>query len=99
MIPSFSLERTQQLLYHFNQLVENSRILQVPVFVDSPLAIKLTRIYSHYSEYYDKEAKSLIKSGDDVFKFPGLKLTLTTKESKAINDRFRSNCPRGKSLF
>jgi len=86
MIPSFSLERTQQLLYHFNELVENNRIPQVPIFVDSPLAIKLTEVYSRYSEYYDKEAKALIKSGDDIFKFPGLKLTLTTKESKAIND-------------
>ena len=43
MIPSFALERTQQLLYHFNDLVENQRIPQMPIFVDSPLAIKLTK--------------------------------------------------------
>ena len=86
MIPSFALERTQQLLYHFNELVENHRIPEIPIFVDSPLAIKLTKIYSRYPQYYDKEAGLLIKSGDDIFKFPGLKLTLSTEESKAINE-------------
>jgi metallo-beta-lactamase family protein len=86
MIPSFALERTQQLLYHFNELVENHRIPQVPIFVDSPLAIKLTQVYARYPQYYDKEAKLLIKSGDDIFKFPGLKLTESVEESKAINE-------------
>lgn len=85
MIPSFALERTQQLLYHFNDLVENSRIPRTPIFVDSPLAIKLTRIYRRYPEYFDKEALSLINSGDKIFKFPDLKFTLSTEESKAIN--------------
>jgi metallo-beta-lactamase family protein len=85
MIPSFALERTQQILYELNELVENRRIPQMPVFVDSPLAIKLTKIYAQYPQYYDKEAKLLIKSGDDIFKFPSLKLTQTVAESKAIN--------------
>jgi len=86
MIPSFALERTQQLLYHFNELVENKRIPQVPIFVDSPLAIKLTGIYKQYPEYYNKKTNLLVKSGDDIFKFPGLKFTLLTKESKEINE-------------
>lgn len=86
MIPSFALERTQQLLYHFNELVENKRIPQVPIFVDSPLAIKLTEVYKQYPDYYNKETNLLVKSGDDIFKFPGLKFTLSTKESKEINN-------------
>lgn len=86
MIPSFALERTQQLLYHFNELIENHRISKIPIFVDSPLAIKLTKIYSKYPQYYNQEANSLIKSGDDIFKFPGLKFTLSVEESKAINE-------------
>jgi len=85
MIPSFALERTQQLLYHFNELVENHRIPPVPIFVDSPLAIKLTEIYRRYPQYYDQAAELLIKSGDDIFKFPGLRFTLSVKESKEIN--------------
>jgi len=86
MIPSFALERTQQLLYHFNELIENKRIPQIPIFVDSPLAIKLTEVYKKYPEYYNRETSLLIKSGDDIFKFPGLKFTLSTKESKEINN-------------
>ncbi len=86
MIPSFALERTQQLLYHFNDLAENNRIPRVPIFLDSPLAIKLTRIYQRYPQYFTKEADSLIKAGDDIFKFPGLRLTLSVSESKGIND-------------
>ncbi len=86
MIPSFALERTQQLLYHFNELIENKRIPQIPIFVDSPLAIKLTDIYKQYPEYYNRKTNLLIKSGDDIFKFPGLKFTLSTKESKEINN-------------
>jgi len=86
LIPSFALERTQRLLYQFNDLVENKKIPSVPIFVDSPLAIKLTEIYRKYPEYYDQEAYELFSSGDDIFDFPGLELTLTTKRSKEINE-------------
>ena len=85
MIPSFALERTQQLLYHLNELTENRRIPQIPIFVDSPLAIKLTGVYKKYSQYYNQAANVLIKSGDDIFNFPGLKLTKRAQESRAIN--------------
>ncbi|PJE64778.1 MAG: MBL fold hydrolase [Candidatus Ryanbacteria bacterium CG10_big_fil_rev_8_21_14_0_10_43_42] len=84
MIPAFSLERTQELLYEINELVEHKRIPRVPIFIDSPLAIKATRIYAAYTTYFSKEAQKLIKEGDDLFKFPGLKLTEETEESKAI---------------
>lgn len=86
MIPSFALERTQELLYELNDLVENHRIPKIPIFIDSPLAIKATEIYKKYQEYYNKEAAYIIESGDKLFSFPGLKLTLTTEESKRIND-------------
>ena len=52
MIPAFALERTQDLLFELNELVENGRIPRVPVFIDSPLAIKLTAVYKKYSEDY-----------------------------------------------
>lgn len=86
MIPAFALERTQELLYELNELVENSRIPKIPVFVDSPLAIKSLQIYKKYPEYYNEEATYLIKSGDDLFKFPGLTFTETVEESKQINN-------------
>ena len=86
MIPAFALERTQELLYELNELVENHRIPQVPIFVDSPLAIKSLEIYKKYPDYYNKKATYLINSGDDLFKFPGLTFTETVEESKRIND-------------
>lgn len=86
MIPAFAMERTQELLYELNDLVEHGRVPQVPVFVDSPLAIKATEIYRRYDDYYNKEAIYVISSGDEIFKFPGLKFTDTVEESKGINE-------------
>jgi len=86
MIPAFATERTQELLYELNELVEHGRIPKVPVFIDSPLAIKITELYKKYSAFYSHEAAMLVKSGDEIFKFPGLKFTPTVEESKAINN-------------
>lgn len=84
VIPTFSLERTQQLLHEINSLVEGKRIPPMPIFLDSPLAIRLTGVYSKYTEYFNETAKAEINSGDDIFNFPGLKLTPDTEDSKAI---------------
>lgn len=89
IIPAFAMERTQELLYELEDLVENGRIPPVPIFVDSPLAIKLTTIYKKYSQdpdYFDAEALKLLQSGNVIFDFPRLTLTLTPEQSKAIND-------------
>ncbi len=89
MIPAFAMERTQELLFELDQLVGGGRIPPAPVFVDSPLAIKLTSIYKKYSQdpnYFDTEALSLMRKGDALFDFPQLTMTLTTEQSKAIND-------------
>ena len=87
MIPSFSLERTQELLYDFNDLIYlEKRLPRVPIFLDSPLAIGATKVYRKYTNYYNLEALSLLKSGDDMFNFPGLVETATVEESKRINE-------------
>ncbi|MDP1719137.1 MAG: MBL fold metallo-hydrolase [bacterium] len=86
MIPAFALERTQELLFELDGLVKNGRIPQVPIFMDSPLAIKLTEVYKKYPQYLDSTTQKLMRSGDAIFNFPGLKMTLTVEESKAIND-------------
>jgi len=85
MIPTFAMERTQELLYHLHQLFEEGRIPRVPVFVDSPLAIKLTAVYKKYGSYFNKDTEKIMRSGDDILDFPGLRLTLTTDQSKEIN--------------
>ena len=85
MIPAFAVERTQELLCELNELVENHRIPQLPIFIDSPLAVKATEIYKKYPDYFNKEAGKLIESGHDLFRFSGLKYTEEVEDSKAIN--------------
>lgn len=85
MVPAFAMERTQELLYELNEMVNNKDIPSVPVFLDSPLAIRATRVFKEFEEYFNNETQSIIQSGDDVFHFPGLKMTLSTEESKRIN--------------
>ena len=86
MIPSFSLERTQELIYDLNDLIDRKHLLpRVPIFLDSPLAINATKVYREYPKYYNEEAARLVAAGDDLFQFPGLTMTETREESKRIN--------------
>jgi metallo-beta-lactamase family protein len=84
IIPAFSLERTQDLLFEINNMVEQKLIPRVPIYLDSPLAIKITAVYKKYEYLFNRDTQSIIKSGDDIFKFPGLIMTPETEESKAI---------------
>ena len=86
MIPAFAMERTQKLLFEINELVENGRVPAVPIFLDSPLAIKVTEVYKKHKDYFDEATMKLLMGGDTLFDFPGLKKTLTTEASKAINE-------------
>lgn len=89
LLPAFALERTQEMIFELNELIEHGRIPRIPVFIDSPLAIKLTAVYEKYSQdpnYFSEESIKLIRKGDAIFNFPGLRMTLSTEESKAIND-------------
>src|SRR3989344_3215407 len=86
MAPSFAMERTQELLYELNQLINHNQIPRVPIYVDSPLATNLTEVYKKYPNYFNKTAHHVIESGDDIFNFPGLTFTRTSDESKAINN-------------
>lgn len=85
IIPAFALERTQELLFELNDLVEHGRIPRIPVYLDSPLSIKATAVYKKHQNYLSKEAKAIIRTGDDLFQFPGLHMSLSSEESKAIN--------------
>lgn len=90
LIPAFSIERTQELLYYLNKMVEGGELPRLPIYVDSPLGINITKVYKKYEEYFNKNADAIIKSGDDIFKFPGLIETPSTEESKAINHDSRT---------
>ncbi|MCI0479295.1 MBL fold metallo-hydrolase [Candidatus Uhrbacteria bacterium] len=85
VIPAFAVERTQQLLYELRHLVENRLVPSVDIYLDSPMAVEITKIIRHYPRYYDAEALRLVSNGKDFFDMPGLTTTLTREESKSIN--------------
>lgn len=86
MIPAFSIERTQEMLLAFNEMVENQEIPLVPIYLDSPLGINITKVYKKYEKDFNENIEDLVKSGDDIFAFAGLKITSTPEESKEINN-------------
>lgn len=88
IIPSFAVGRTQELLYFIKQIKEKGMVRNTnfPVFIDSPLAVDATEIFEkNVIECFDEEAKELVKEGVNPLTFPGLKLSITSEESKAIN--------------
>jgi metallo-beta-lactamase family protein len=85
VIPAFSVDRTQVLLYELNNMVEKNKIPSVPVFVDSPMAINATSIYADNTDLFNEKVRNQIRSGDDIFKFPHLKYTMGSNESREID--------------
>jgi len=85
IIPSFSVERTQMMLYEMNEFFASGGLKPIPVFLDSPLAIKVTHIYEKYKDYLNEKVRSEMQNGEDVFKFPKLKFTPLVWESEKID--------------
>jgi metallo-beta-lactamase family protein len=86
LIPSFAIERAQELIFNLNEFVENGLMPQMPVFLDSPMAIESTEVFKKHPEFYDKRMRQLLDAGDDPFNFPGFKYTKSVDESKSINN-------------
>jgi len=86
VIPSFAVGRTQAILARINDLVEGGRLADLPVFVDSPMAIAATRVFATHPEAYSEEARRLLRAGDEPLEFDRLCLTESVAESKAINE-------------
>jgi metallo-beta-lactamase family protein len=85
VIPSFAVERTQELLYHLNALLRADRIPHLFTFVDSPMAIKVTDVFKKHPELFDRETHELLHQGRHLCDLPGLTLSNTVDQSKAIN--------------
>lgn len=87
VIPTFAIERAQELMYYLSQLVHSDRIPDVPIFLDSPMAVDVTAVYMKYPQYLDSDAKKMLEGGKSPLKFAGLKLCSSVHESKEINQR------------
>src|SRR3990167_472579 len=86
IIPTFSLERSQELLFELDALVENNRIPVMPIFLDSPLAIRLTDIFKQFGNYFNESAQKAMSHDKYLFDFTGLHSTQKSEESKLIKD-------------
>jgi metallo-beta-lactamase family protein len=86
VIPSFSIGRTQHLVYVLNKLHSEGRIGSVPVYVDSPLSSAATDVYSKHEECWDQDAKHFLLNEGRPFSFQGLHYTESIEESKRLND-------------
>jgi metallo-beta-lactamase family protein len=89
LIPTFSVERTQVILYELNEMVEHNLVPSVPVFVDSPLAIKVTDIYKQSTNLFNEKVQGEIRAEKgtmhSIFNFPKLRFTLEAYESRDID--------------
>lgn len=92
VIPSFAVGRTQEILYELFKQREKygeklNQLLQIPVYVDSPLAVSATKVFRNNLDCFDEEARAYIENGDNPLDFPGLMFTQSAEESKALNER------------
>lgn len=88
IIPAFSLERTQEIVYHLNLLTKDGKIPEIPIYIDSPLSGNVTEVFRGHPECFSKDVyKEFLENGENPFGFGLLKYTRSVNESKALNDR------------
>ena len=85
IIPTFAIERAQELMFHFGRLRREKCFPPIIIFLDSPMAIDVTDVFERHPECLDEETLKLFREGNKPFQFPGLKFIRTIDESKAIN--------------
>lgn len=86
LIPSFALERTQAVLYEIGRLQRAGEVPDLPVFLDSPMAVRMTEVYRHHPEAYRTEVRRVVEAGDDPFSPPRFRATADVDASRALND-------------
>jgi len=91
LIPTFAVERAQELMFHLGALVRADRIPHLMVFLDSPMAVDVTEVFRRYTDCMDERMKQLLESQGRPFHFTRLNLVRSSSESKAIN-RIRGSC-------
>ena len=85
ILPAFSLGRTQEILYHLNQLEMEGRLPHIPYYLDSPLSITITDLIKRHSKYFNKGIQKVLEKDSDPFQFKGLRYIESVEESKLLN--------------
>lgn len=86
LIPSFTLERTQEVIYFLNELLREGAIPSIPIYVDSPLATDITDLFKHHIDYLDEDTRSKLSRGESPFEFLNLAYIRDQRESKKLNN-------------
>lgn len=89
IIPSFTLERTQELLYFLNELLKEKEIPSIPIYVDSPLATGITDLFKYHIDYLDEQTRRDVSRNEGPFEFLNLRFIVKQEESKALNNNKR----------
>jgi metallo-beta-lactamase family protein len=85
VIPIFAIERAQELIYHFNRLLVDKKIPEIPIYLDSPMAADVNEVFRDHRDCFDAEALAMLASGRSLFRFPTLKILRKREESKTLN--------------
>jgi metallo-beta-lactamase family protein len=86
LVPAFAYGRTQEIVYLLHELYDENRLPRIPIYVDSPLAAKLTRVFGEHPETYDQDAQeTFLRRGENPFQFPQLHYVASVEESMALN--------------
>ncbi|MDP2938627.1 MAG: MBL fold metallo-hydrolase [Candidatus Omnitrophota bacterium] len=85
IIPSFALERTQEVLFFLNELIKENKLPSIPIYLDSPLAINITEVFRHHKDYLDKKTQGLFNKGIDPFPEERITYIKKVEESKRLN--------------
>ena len=91
VIPTFAVERAQELMWHISRLVHANQIPDIPVYLDSPMSVDVIEIFHEFHDYFDVETWRMIQSRQSPLMFPGLRFARSVEESKAIS-RLREPC-------
>jgi metallo-beta-lactamase family protein len=86
VIPSFALERSQDILYYLNLALNENKIKPIQVFLDSPMAVDITKVFSRHIDLFDEDMQALLKQGKSPFTFSGLKCMNSIEDSQSINN-------------
>ena len=86
LVPSFAIGRTQEIVYELDRLLEQGKIPQLPLFLDSPMASKASDIYRRHADYFDEETRKLLESGDTPLEYPNQTETRDVRESQKIDE-------------
>lgn len=99
IVPAFAIERTQELIYSIKHSIKEGKLPPLPVYLDSPMAGKATKIFLKYVKEFNPQAKDIVKKGDNPFYFPSFRIIEDARKSRRASSRNVSKNKKGESVM